>query len=216
MDSFWKISDFANKVGKHLNTVDGWFKKLEEQGIHYINRTESTGEKVYDDLDLRIAQYIVEKRNSKWALEAIFNEIGSHFDLRTSPVNTNVPEHIDEQVDINALKVDLIKEISTVLESTYKNQFEQYKKELDSKFNSLPTLLNVREQRLNEIIVRRRIESKLEKEAIQIWMERPDSEKYKKRGWFRREEDTEKKNKFVKEYIDEHFEKRLKVEFELE
>ena len=52
---YWKISDFVEEVNLtlkeeklHVNTVYGWFKKLEEKRIHYISRTVDTNEKVYD------------------------------------------------------------------------------------------------------------------------------------------------------------------------
>ena len=85
----WKISDFVEKIKEtlqedklHINTVDGWFKKLEEERIHYINRTEETNEKVYDKLDLQLAIFIKKKRNEKWSLGAVFNELKSEFELR--------------------------------------------------------------------------------------------------------------------------------------
>ena len=54
---YWKISDFVEEIKQtlkeeklHVNTVYGWFKKLEEERIHYISRTVDTNEKVYDEL----------------------------------------------------------------------------------------------------------------------------------------------------------------------
>ena len=44
-------------------TVATWFNKMEELGIHYINRTEDTNEKVYDELDLKIGIFIKEKKS---------------------------------------------------------------------------------------------------------------------------------------------------------
>ena len=58
---YWKISDFVEEIKQtlkeeklHVNTVYGWFKKLEGKRIHYISRTVDTNEKVYDELDLQL------------------------------------------------------------------------------------------------------------------------------------------------------------------
>ena len=64
---YWKISDFVEEVKQtlkeeklHVNTVYGWFKKLEEERIHYISRDRmDTNEKVYDDLDLRELRFLL-------------------------------------------------------------------------------------------------------------------------------------------------------------
>nr|WP_263327111.1 hypothetical protein [Neobacillus sp. Marseille-Q6967] len=62
MKEQWKIGEFASKIGRHANTIDQWFKKLEELNIHYVNRLPSTNEKIYDDLDLKIALHIKSER----------------------------------------------------------------------------------------------------------------------------------------------------------
>jgi len=90
---YWKISDFVEEIkltlkeeSLHVNTVYGWFKKLEKERIHYISRTVDTNEKIYDELDLRIAIFIKMKRNEKWAIKAIFDEVKNEFDVRPFPV----------------------------------------------------------------------------------------------------------------------------------
>lgn len=71
---YWKISDFVEEIKHllkenklHINTVDGWFKKLEEERIHYVSRTEDSNEKVYDSLDLELAAFI-KKRETRSGL----------------------------------------------------------------------------------------------------------------------------------------------------
>lgn len=38
----------------------------------------------------------------------------------------------------------------------------------------------------------------------------------KKVGWFRKEEDQEKRDEFIRDYVDNHVESSLKREFEIE
>lgn len=61
---YCKISAFSKQIGKHNNTIDEWFRELEgECKLHYISRVNE--EKVYDELDLSIAKFIVKRRENK-------------------------------------------------------------------------------------------------------------------------------------------------------
>ena len=79
---YWKISDFAKEVGKHQNTVDGWFKQLEEKNVHWVNRSEH-GEKIYSTLDMKMAKYIKEMRDQKsvWMPSSMNCPIVLNYDL---------------------------------------------------------------------------------------------------------------------------------------
>ena len=59
MDKHWEIDDFSKELGKHTNTIDGWFRNLEfGRKLHYILRVNE--ENIYDELDVEIAMFIVE------------------------------------------------------------------------------------------------------------------------------------------------------------
>lgn len=62
--------------------MNGWYKWLENERLHYINRTLETNEKVYDELDLKIAMFIKNRREEKRALSAISNDLSNLFELR--------------------------------------------------------------------------------------------------------------------------------------
>lgn len=217
----WKIGDFVEEVKRvvqddiHINTVDGWFKKLEQEKIHYVNRAEGTSEKVYDDLDLRIAIFIKKKRNEKWSLAAIFNELNNQFELRPFPVEDNESTNTQQVVDVNALKASLKMEMQRTFEEIAATQLSEIKKQIQS----LPepkTLEEEREERIQEIMARRKVETRLREEALDIWSTKPETERFKKVGWFRKELDVEARENFVQEYIDERFEQELRKEFGLE
>lgn len=70
--------------------------------------------------------------------------------------------------------------------------------------------------RFNQIMAERKVNRLLEKEAMALWMEKPAEERTKKTGWFRKEEDKEKREIFVKNYVDEHFEAYLRLEFDID
>ncbi|MEC0078518.1 hypothetical protein P4H62_00625, partial [Paenibacillus alvei] len=81
---------------------------------------------------------------------------------------------------------------------------------------TLPGPTEQRAERVTEHLTRRRIERRLEREALELWAAKPESERMRRTGLFRREEDAAARDRFVRDYVDEHYEKRLRQEFGLE
>lgn len=81
---------------------------------------------------------------------------------------------------------------------------------------SLPDPTEQRAERVTEHLTRRRIERRLEREALELWAAKPESERMRRTGLFRREEDAAARDRFVRDYVDDHYEKRLRQEFGLE
>lgn len=73
-----------------------------------------------------------------------------------------------------------------------------------------------RQKRITERITERRVEVRLEEEAITLWDAKPEIERLKKVSWFRKEEDLAKRSIFVKQYVNENFENRLKEAYGLD
>lgn len=71
-------------------------------------------------------------------------------------------------------------------------------------------------ERFEQIMAERKVTKVLEKEAISLWKEEPAEDRMKKVGWFRKEEDKDKRDEFIKKYVDEHFETYLIQEFNIE
>ncbi|WP_445491590.1 MerR family transcriptional regulator [Niallia sp. 03133] len=221
--NFWKISDFTEQIKNvyenekiHMNTIDGWFKALENKKIHYVNRTEDTNEKVYDELDLKIAVFIKKRREEKWSLTAIYEDLHNHFDLRMFPVNE--VGQVSFVGDMETLKKQLSEELKKSFEQIAAAQVEELKKHYNTLIEEIPKLPSLEEQkeiRFQEMVVRRRVEAHLEKEALQMWSTKPEEERVKKVGLFRKEEDIDKRSFFVKEYVNKHYEEKLKEELGL-
>ncbi|MDQ0862379.1 MerR family transcriptional regulator [Bacillus sp. V2I10] len=219
--NFWKISDFVEVIKRnlditslHMNTVDGWFKRLETDRIHYINRSEDTNEKIYDDLDLKIAIFIKSRREDKWSLAAISRDLQNHFDLRPFPKNdSNFPSsYVD---DIESIKQHLSIEMRASFEELAATKIEELKNQYESIIKQLPQPISVEEQkdqRFQDMVLRKRIENKLEDEALKLWSTKPESERTKRVGFFRTEVDYDKKYRFIKDYVNNNFEIKLKEE----
>lgn len=222
---YWKISDFVEQVKKtskeeklHVNTVTSWFKKLEEEGIHFVSRTEETNEKVYDELDLQLAVFIKKKRNQKWSLSAIFNAIRDEFELRPFPVEDMETTNVAHINSVEFLNPTLIKELKVAFEEVAASQLGEMKIQYDEILKNLSDSKSKeeeREARFKEMVARKRVEYQLEKEALIKWSTKPEEERIKKVGWFKIEENQEERNRFIKDYVNMNFENRLKNELGL-
>jgi len=73
-----------------------------------------------------------------------------------------------------------------------------------------------RVERYEQIMAEYKVTKLLEKEATSLWQEKPKAERLKKIGWFRKEEDRDKRDAFIGEYVEKHFEMYLKREFDIE
>jgi len=73
--------------------------------------------------------------------------------------------------------------------------------------------IRVRQERINSILTQNKITRLLEEEARELWSKKPEEERTKKIGFFKRIEDVDAKNEFIRKYIAEHFEERLMKEF---
>lgn len=208
---FWRISDFAKEVGKHTNTVDGWFKQLEDKRVHYISR--ASNEKVYDDLDLQIALFIRDKRDGRpvWALEAIFDDLPNHLELRPFPADYGSTSGT-QMVDMDTMRRLLMQEIASTVEEKIQAGVQEFIKQLPAPVDPVAE----RQQRLDEHFAQRRVLWQLEEEALHMWSTMPESERMKKVGIFRKEEDTDKRDRFVRTYIDGHYEERMKEAYRLD
>lgn len=222
---YWKISDFVEEIKLtlteeklHINTVIGWFKKLEEERIHYVSRTLDTNEKVYDELDLRIAIFIRMKRKEKWAIKVIFDEIKNEFDVRPFPVENMETTNVVHNSSTDTLNSKLLEELKSSLAEIAATQFSEVQSQYEEILNKLPNPKNKeeeREDRFKEMVARRRVEYQLEREAQIIWATKPEEERMEKVGWFKRVEKQEERDLFIKEYIDKKFENKLRIELGL-
>jgi DNA-binding transcriptional regulator YhcF (GntR family) len=214
-EAVWHISDFTEEIQRryeeettvkesvHYNTVDKWFRDLETKGIHYIQRVAD--KKVYDDLDVAIAIFIMEKRSQKWSLDAISNILSAHLEVRPFPDLKN-----DEALGLSEAQVMV--EMGRKFEKMQKEFEERMIQEIDLKKKELEQqLLNrlpkpksdeeIRAEKTDMMIstVRKRYE--IEEKAIAEWNKLPLEQRVKKVGFFRKEEDLLKRDNFIRKYV---------------
>lgn len=208
MPKEWKISEFATQVGKHSNTIANWFNELEKLKIHCINRN-SLGEKVYDEIDLKIAIHIKQLRVKKVPINEIFEDISNHCQLRYFIIDDSLEEAIDPLSDTERLKIELLYIVQDVLNEALWDEFEAFRSKLDKLVYSLPNLHEGSHDRITDALTIRKVEAALEKEALQKWSTKPDSIRLKRVFLLKKEEDIEARTQFVKDYVNSHLEERL-------
>lgn len=230
----WQIREFTNviiesmskkypdkNVSIHYNTVDQWFKEMEELGVHYVNRAK--GEKVYDSLDLKIAEFMFINRKRNLAKSIIYERIPEFCEVRPFPKNYGeelLPDNI-RNVLSNIIKSSQ-REVMAELERKMKEQHEKETKELikqilreDYKRLSDPDYDKKKEAKLKAemttSIIQQQIEweKKLEQEALNEWNRLDEKERTIKVGLFKRMEDIEKKQSFIKEYVRKNMLERM-------
>ncbi|PEA00894.1 MerR family transcriptional regulator [Bacillus cereus] len=205
----WRITEFSKLVGRHHNTVYNWFNTLEEKELHETLRTNNTNEKLYNSLDLDIALFIKQKRDEKWSLDAIIELLPHQFKLR--PVSLeNQSKEILSQIDfqdasaaIGKLVEQKIREHMQDIEIQFQEKFENVLKALPQPEDPIALKERQRQERLDNIIIEHRARKELRKQAEKIWNEKPEEERLKKVGWFKKEENLAKKQLFIENYLEE-------------
>ena len=219
---YWQITEFSYEVSRqfeqitgveetiHFNTVDKWFKDLERKGIHYVQR--AADKKVYDEIDLNIAIYIMKMRKEKWHLEAIMGILSKYVELREFPEGMDSNHHVmtnDGQVlvemqrNFKKLEENLILKFSMQLEEQVMLSKKQIENELLNKLPEPKTPEQLRAERTDQMITATRYRLKLEEEAILEWNKLTEYERSKKVGFLikRSEEDLLKRDQFIRSYV---------------
>lgn len=209
----WQLSAFSDMLDGHFTTVNQWFKSLESKRIHYVSRAPD-GTRIYTEQDLRIGQFIKQKRSENWSLDGIFSqlELEPSIELRPFPDDFKSNE-TDISTEVTAL---LRKEFSIFQEQINENQMMFEKRLLLLQDDNNKTRIEERQQRITDLITENRIKSNLELEALEEWGKLPISERKIKVGILRREEDTLKRDIFIKKYVLENYPDRLRKEMNLE
>ncbi|MBJ8055083.1 MerR family transcriptional regulator [Bacillus cereus] len=218
----WRITEFSKLVGRHHNTVYNWFNTLEEKGLHGTLRTNNTNEKLYNSLDLNIALFIKQKRDEKWSLDAIIELLPHQFELRpVSPENHS--NEILSQIDFQDAAETIEKLVEQKVQAHLQNIEIQFQEKFENVLKALPQPEDPvamkerqRQERMDNIIIEHRARKELRRQAEKLWNEKPEEERLKKVGWFKKEEDLAKKHLFIENYLNENMIEYMKSIMESE
>lgn len=93
----------------------------------------------------------------------------------------------------------------TEIETKISNQITSINDQLDPEKDKL--------QRKNDILTMSKVNRRLRQDALKIWNSKPESERTIKVGLFRRIEDVNKREDFIRNYQYDHFEEELNKEY---
>lgn len=230
VEKIYSISQVAEEIDVSTGTIRHWEKEMD--GLIIVRRDEQNN-RYYTREDIEQYQKINRLREEGFSLaniKKIFEMMSSDSPSNgedsgqltyINPINpNNLP---NEMKPVNQLAEsfqhllqhigELNKKVDDLVAS---NQATKILEKLNEYQGQLPKSVDhvaERQRRITDHITQKRVESKLEEEALSLWLQKPLSERVKKVGWFRKEEDLDARNRFVKQYIYQNYEERLKQEY---
>lgn len=183
-----KSSEFADFLRIAESTVRKYASILEKEG--HVFRKDASGARVFSKKDQLIYTEMIEyKRKQGVSLEmaAAIALRQNKRDLETYQRH-EIVQHLPEQLF---------------------ERFNALEKAIQNTVTKEEIILQTRESAFNAQVASNKIKRELKQEAVELWNNKPESERMK-RVWFWKEEDDAKRRDFIEDYISEHFEERLK------
>lgn len=198
MSRYKRLSEISKLLGKHSNTIAKWCDTIEGSGVHQFERIN--GERVFNEQDQTIAEYINEKRDDKWPMQQIIQQMKIDLMLHVEHMDRTIQESTTPDADV--IKQQIIEAMQQAIDRAVEIQVKQVKEHYERMIAALPKPPDEAEQQMaivSAIIRKEQMEQELIQEAIAKWQEHPER---KKRAflWIWRE-DHEKRDKYIKEYV---------------
>ncbi|WP_442600459.1 hypothetical protein [Neobacillus sp. D3-1R] len=190
-----KSSEFAKGLGVAESTIRKYSQQLESAG--YVFKKDSTGARIFTMKDYSVFTDLIRWKSKP----GISLEIAANISVSQKTGVIQRHENVQPLAELNSNEIiDATKNEIKVLQNTFEAKFEEIKKD-----------------RLTAAVTIRRIESKLRKEAMEMWEQQPDEVKFLVKGWLfkTKEENYNKKNEFIQKYIDDKFDDRLNIELNI-
>lgn len=191
-----------NLEGIYGTLIDSPPFELRPFPVDYKEEIETSISK--DFLFAELSSYV--QREIKLALETQQRSFEQHL-LQIEELSSQTMEQRNEDLEAQQTLVQ------TEIEKALKKQEEIFHDRLEQvQVENRNNVLSDRQQRITDMITQQRVETILELEALKEWNQLPASERLIKVGLFKKEENSVKRNLYVKEYIQKNFENRLKAE----
>lgn len=194
----YTTKDIADKLGIQAVTVRKYALALEKAG-YSIDRSDGKN-RSYNATDVMAFQYMQSIR------------------AQTS-ITVEEAANLVAKKNNNAMASDtsIVHNESEALPDRYETLLSMVQQLLASQqaAPALPSPEELRAERLNERLTERKIERQLEREALEAWTTKPLNERMRKTGLFRKEEDVTSRDRFVRDYVDERLEARIRNAYDL-
>lgn len=207
MDKRFGSKELSEMLGVEAVTVRKYAAALEKAG--YIFERSDKDHRLYTSQDAMVFQHLKSLReHSGLNVESASNVVVSRHQVASESValvpKLYEPDRYAEQYRNLDEKIDRLTELLL------------HQQELSAAAaRSLPDPRDELRERVNERLTERRINRKLETEALDLWNAKPMTERLRRVSFFRKEEDTIARERFIRNYVDEHYEERLKEAYGL-
>lgn len=215
----------ADMLGFTTTNLKYYASLLEQNGLEIYRNTRNHREYTQQDVKILRAMQYLNREKSMPLEDAASFVMSSDTDIDDILAQKMAPAIAKNDANISVLKQESDNDFRLLLaeQRAMREEMKEMKqtfKEIAITQNDFQNILLSPEQqrleRFNMMITERRVIRELEKEALEQWCEKPLEERLIKVGWFRKVEDLNKRNRFVREYVDQHYEKRMKKEYELD
>lgn len=220
MEEWFSIANLSKVLDVPETSVRRYLNNFEE----FFTYEQIGRGKKYHPSSIEILQRIVTLFRADRETNEIKNILSNEYAFSVineedAPVVPPAPYDISKKLD--DFKSNQEKFNHELIESMAQQQ--RYIKELvasrENALNELKRLSNPEQERfdrINQIMAEHKVKRLLEKEALNLWNEKPREEREIRVGWFRKQENQEIKDRFIKDYVMDNFESALKKEYGLE
>ncbi|MBG9689665.1 hypothetical protein ABD91_01820 [Lysinibacillus sphaericus] len=209
ISTHWKLSKFVDEVNRvffqlynvplnvTINTINNYFRHLEERGIHEVERLNDV--KVYNEIDLKIAIFIAAKRSKDlqediWSLPQIYEAIADSHDLETRKPLTSSSQKQDE---------------------LFKRQLSEFKKEINEQLNrhgkfhqKVLEMQSSYDKKLENIMLDyTKMQKQLREEGREEWNKLPKSKRFT--GLIFKQENINERERFIEDYVEKGLNERM-------
>lgn len=208
----------SEQLGVSTDTLRSWSLKLESVGVEF--KRNERKQRTYFEKDIRAFKNMKELLDLQQPLDEVSKIIAEKiekglFDKLEIENNAEImPSVIQEnnaQITLEEIKKMMMQVAATAAEEKIQAfHLEQQR--------SLPSPEEERLKKFNEIMLNRRIERRLQERAQQEWEKLSEAERTVKAGLFglKRSENAEKRQNFIREYVDRHYETELLQELDID
>lgn len=202
--------ELAEILGFTTTNLKHYASLLEQNGLEVYRNTRNHREYTQQDVKiLRTMQYLNREKSMP------LDEAASFVMSSDTDIDAILAQESTQMVATNDANISVLKQesdnTSRLLEQ--KSMLEMIEKRMDIFQKMLPSPEQQKLDRFNMLIAERKVIRKLEKEALNLWCDKPLEKRLIKVGWFRKIEDIDGRDRFVKEYVDEHFDNCMKKEY---
>lgn len=209
MVEWLSVSQLSKVSGIPETTVRRYLNNLEE---YFRSEKIGRGKKYHPDSVEKLQRIAVLYNQDRETPEikriladeyAFIIEDSGDDDVTTHPLDYDISGKLDNfqkrQEDFNKQLLQELHEQQLYINELIKNQKQEQNKYLVSPEEK-------RADRFDQIMAERKVSHVLEERALKLWNDKPEVERTIKVGWFRKGEDIDKRDQFIKKYIESNFE----------